>query len=1033
MKTHTTLQLAGLLACTFLATAGFISAQTQPTEATKERLRAQAQKIREELRFATVDRNRNGWDDAWEKKYPAFTADKTGDSDGDGISNWEEMLDGTDPARANKKGEVYVSPEDKARQLEEQQLVAAKRAIEIAAKVNAGLDTAARRGPAERKSGWLTEDRQKQELLEVSRQAAIKEAADLVELDRQIPPGAFRDLVNSGEVRVKRVGADGVPVIIGSHALAGADSISTDELWPGGTSSVLDVKGGANIVGIWEVGGSPWYAHAEFPALNVPGQGTLSRLLYGDTAALNNSAVHATWVGSVIAGAGTLAAARGMSYEARLQAYNDVGDFNETATAAAAGMKLSNHSYGLYAGWTFDGSVSNLQWVWTGENVAGEDKRFGYYGVESRKVDLVCYNSPNYLPVYSSGTDVADTGPAAGEGHWFINPSTMQYNFSAVAHPSDGAGGGYDSLPGTAVAKNALVVGAANPVPGGYSGGSVSIANFSSRGPTDDGRIKPDLVADGVDVVAAQLELERPYSVQNASFEAAGLAVGGSTSATANWTQNPQSGGWAEVHRIQFSGGFNFAGFGTHTAALVGTGTQIYQDLSGVTLQANTTYRITARVGRLNGFTDSAATYRLKVYTNGFTTLMSNNSISSSSVALDQFSSVSFSFTTSGSAPPGNVRLVLEHAGPLFVTGTSTPNYLFFDAVDFRAIHNVGALPTNVYSDDSLLGREKVDGTSFAAPAATGSLNLLQELNTARAGPSFWASTWKTLAIATADDVGSTGPDYTFGWGLMNTKKAAELLDKQLTTHRRQLRPSFIRQNTLFDGNIVEYKVKAQGGVPLVVTLGYTDPAYQNATANESGGLPANTLDSTTSMLINDLDVEIVTPASTVLGPWLLNPSSPSAAATASGTGNDDDRNNVKQVRIEAASVVAGGIYTVRVKQDGVLRVAKIVPSTTNYELVTSQTNQPAFQRYSVVITGNVERQEDTFEMTDIVHSPTEHYMQWKSVKGLRYQLQTSTDMFNWSDVPGEVNATGELTSLTLTQQNPNETRRFYRVKEVGS
>ena len=267
----------------------------------------------------------------------------------------------------------------------------------------------------------------------------------------------------------------------------------------------------------------------------------------------------------------------------------------------------------------------------------------------------------------------------------------------------------------------------------------------------------------------------------------------------------------------------------------------------------------------------------------------------------------------------------------------------------------------------------------------------------------------------------------------MNTKKAAELLNLQLMSNSRR---SSVRQNVLYDGNTVEYVIKAKGGEDLTVTHGYTDVAYQNVTvADENGGIPANTLDNPTSMLIDDLDLEVVTPSGTVLGPWLLNPASPSFNATAPAVGNDDDRNNVKQVRIAAANVVANGLYTVRIKRDPStpLRVAKKQTGNSNYELVTSQTNQPAFQRFSVVVTGNQARNEDKFEMTDIDRAGAQHYLEWRSIKGVRYQVQTSTDLVNWTDVPGEIDATSELTPLTITAASSTEDKRFYRVKEVGS
>lgn len=64
-------------------------------------------------------------------------------------------------------------------------------------------------------------------------------------------------------------------------------------------------------------------------------------------------------------------------------------------------------------------------------------------------------------------------------------------------------------------------------------------------------------------------------------------------------------------------------------------------------------------------------------------------------------------------------------------------------------------------------------GTSMAAPSATGSLALLQQHYNDLNGTFMQAATLKALVIHTADEAGFTdGPDYIFGWGLMNTTKA---------------------------------------------------------------------------------------------------------------------------------------------------------------------------------------------------------------------------------------------------------------------
>lgn len=992
MKSDHTLKLAGLLACTFLATAGFIPAQEAATatkvpadlEARKAAAIQRAEKIREELMMAA---------------------------------------NAPRPERTAEQREAAKQAEAAAKLARE---------AELAPKLAAGLDTAARKRPETEKSDWLTEKQQADGLRDFAvrfkeeserEHAAAKARAAGSELERL--------LLSDGKFGLKRFDKDGQPVLIQSNAIAAADSISTDELWPGGNSTVPDLKGVGATIGIWEFDAHPYFYHPEVDFRVIDGD--------SDPLGINPPILlkgHATQVAGVLTGRGVLPAAKGMSYDldAYLWMHDHNSDIDEMASAAAAGLKLSNHSYGQTNGWAFNASLMFSQWVWTGANVAGEDVRFGFYSTDSRQVDITSYDAPGYLPVWSSGNDNGETGPNAGEAYWQVVGQNVTYP-TTTTHPADNGAGGFDTLPAYAVAKNALVVGAVNPVPGGYTGsGGVSIASFSSRGPTDDGRIKPDLVADGVDVIAPTFEQVRPINVPSFSFEEANIpAPSGSGVAAPGWTVVPGSpdGGFGYAYRLQFSGGQNFAGFGTHVLGMAGINTVVYQDLPGVTIQAGKTYTVSLRLGKYPnaGVTDPASTYRVKVYTNGFANLVATRSIAASSIT-SSFQQESLQFTLA-SPPSGNIRIALEHGGPTFAASGGGVNYLFFDAVQLSYSHG-GVV--NSYTDGSAYGREPVQGTSFAAPAVTGSANLLHELNGLRSGKNLWASTIKTLLIATADDAGNAGPDYTYGWGLQNTKKAAELLDKQLQLNRHQRMPSLIRQHVLYDGLQPEIKVKAKGGEDLVVTLGYTDPAYQNTTvAAANGGIPANTLDPALSMLVNDVDVEIIRPDNVVIGPWLLNPASPSTAATAPAPGNDDDRNNVKQVRIPAASVVAGGIYTIRVKQDGVLRTAKKVPSTTNYELVTSTTGAPAFQRFSLVLRGNVERQEDVFEMTEMVRSGTNHYLQWRSVKGLRYRLEMSTDLVNWTEVPGDIDATGETTSLTRTGQSSTEPMRFYRVKEVGT
>jgi hypothetical protein len=179
------------------------------------------------------------------------------------------------------------------------------------------------------------------------------------------------------------------------------------------------------------------------------------------------------------------------------------------------------------------------------------------------------------------------------------------------------------------------------------------------------------------------------------------------------------------------------------------------------------------------------------------------------------------------------------------------------------------------------------------------------------------ASTLKALAIHTADEAGDLpGPDYEFGWGLLNTMSAAEAVSEDYAGGDVQ-----IIEGTLSNGaaDSFPFDVTLADGV-LTATLVWTDPP---------GTPPAPGLDPTDLMLVNDLDLRIVQGPQT-FQPWVLNPANPSAAAT---TG-DNFRDNVEQVQVSAAS---SGSYSVQVSHKGGL----LGGTAQNYALIISYSPPP--------------------------------------------------------------------------------------------
>ncbi|MGB3468605.1 MAG: S8 family serine peptidase [Cyclobacteriaceae bacterium] len=207
---------------------------------------------------------------------------------------------------------------------------------------------------------------------------------------------------------------------------------------------------------------------------------------------------HANHVTGTILAKGLNKAARGMAPRATSVIYdfnNDLSEISAAASSDDSGIILSNHSYGTITGW------DRGQWYGDASISENEDWRFGFYNSAAASLDAVSHNSPYYLIAFAAGNDRGDSGSGP--------------------QPADGP---YDIIPYNGNAKNILTVGAVLKIPGGYKNPSdVVMSNFSSWGPTDDGRIKPDLVGAGVNL----------FSVYSGSDDAY-ASISGTSMATPN-------------------------------------------------------------------------------------------------------------------------------------------------------------------------------------------------------------------------------------------------------------------------------------------------------------------------------------------------------------------------------------------------------------------------------------------------------------------------------------------------------------------
>ncbi len=303
----------------------------------------------------------------------------------------------------------------------------------------------------------------------------------------------------------------GFPRVYQTTNINAGRTTNTDDIWQGGSTG-LNLTGNGYIVAEWDVGGVRT-THQEF------NNGAGSRVTQVDTVTTDH--YHSTHVAGAIIAKGLKPNAHGMATEALLHAYQWTDDESEMAAAAADGLTLSNHSYVGVNGWKQDISGA---WLWYGDTTISrtEDYEFGFYDDETQEWDDIAHSAPHYLIVKSAGNDRVDVHVGS---HWVYNGS----NWVMSTWPRDRDGGidGYDCICQTGCAKNILTIGAVNDIPAGWvSPASVVQSAFSGWGPTDDGRIKPDLVANGVGVYSTLNTSDTSYASYDGTSAAAPNTTG---------------------------------------------------------------------------------------------------------------------------------------------------------------------------------------------------------------------------------------------------------------------------------------------------------------------------------------------------------------------------------------------------------------------------------------------------------------------------------------------------------------------------
>ncbi len=327
---------------------------------------------------------------------------------------------------------------------------------------------------------------QKNALYASSHQQALAQAA--------IHGWKVRTKTKDGGVKsLQGLNSKGFPIYLKTYDnIISAATTQTNAVQPGGSLG-LNLSGSssflANKLGIWD-GGAVYAAHQEFA---------------GKTITINTAEAvldHSTHVAGTMIAKGVYAPAKGMAFNAAtLQSYDFDNDIT-TISAAASGLILSNHSYGDVAGWDLD---ANGNWIWYGLPGDSVDYAFGQYSDRTVSFDQIECNAPYYLIVESAGNARGYNGPAIGGTYQGYTSATNMTLITKTRTATSNISSqlGYDGIATTGNAKNILTVGSVGQLPYGPPNSASIIASyFSSYGPTDDGRVKPDIVGMGENVLS---------------------------------------------------------------------------------------------------------------------------------------------------------------------------------------------------------------------------------------------------------------------------------------------------------------------------------------------------------------------------------------------------------------------------------------------------------------------------------------------------------------------------------------------------
>lgn len=311
-------------------------------------------------------------------------------------------------------------------------------------------------------------------------------------------------------------------------------------------------------------------------------------------------------------------------------------------------------------------------------------------------------------------------------------------------------------------------------------------------------------------------------------------------------------------------------------------------------------------------------------------------------------------------------------------------------ASDGRIKPDIGAVGTGVYSTTDLPSPNSYGlktGTSMACPGVSGVMATLYQAYIENHNSTPHGGLMKAILMNTAEDLGNAGPDFIYGYGRMNARRAA---------------------NAIENGTFITDSISS-GGTPKSFQI----PMPTSGTVKEVKimlywpDLPASTVAS--RALVNDLDMK-VTHNNVDYNPWVLDPTPVASALNSLAVRERDSLNNIEQVTLLDP---ASGNYTVEVS-------AFNIPSGSQTFFITYE-----FIMDEIVVThpaGGEGFDPSSFE-----------YVRWDAPDGnTPFTLEYSTDNgLNWTLISSNVNASLRYYLWTNIPAGPSDKAKM-RISRNG-